>query len=129
MKINATVHLTNGSTVASSSVSQESSALNMSQSNRFECEFECYLCKQTFANADSLSMHLKNHPSDLFPHIRKHLNTNRNLKTHNLTQNSEKRYAFTYQQCHKKYLSNSELITHIRSHTGERPFDCTLSKL
>ena len=60
----------------------------------------CHLCPASYPSATGLKQHLFTHSGD----------------------KKEKNFACKF--CERRFVSNSELSRHIRSHTGEKPFTC-----
>lgn len=65
---------------------------------------ECYLCKETFLDENSLKFHMSSVCSKRFV--------------------TQKGFGCTEANCRRIFPRHSTLISHMRTHTGERPFTC-----
>lgn len=90
-----------------------------------ELPFQCAICERKFNRRATLNDHLKTH-ADQFPfqcsNCREGFHLEKEKKTHEKSCNRKK---YQCQIC-KKYSTSkkTDFENHIRSHTGEKPFQC-----
>uniref|UniRef100_A0A0L8H7Q6 C2H2-type domain-containing protein n=1 Tax=Octopus bimaculoides TaxID=37653 RepID=A0A0L8H7Q6_OCTBM len=84
----------------------------------------CKICPGTevFPTAEDLSEHLKHHCEFRCKFCQKVVHSASQLYTHMRTHTGEK--PFHCPHCPKTFAVNCNLIAHVRIHTGERPFRC-----
>ena len=117
---------------------------------------KCDICNQTFETKGKYDVHTQIHSDQqhqcdqcgkifgLRTYLKKHMNTihnpniNRyhcpvcgmevlNIKQHMKT-HSHREKSFECTHCSKRFVSNADLKTHMRSHTGIKPFQCECGK-
>ncbi|CAI9721449.1 XP_036358059.1uncharacterized protein LOC115211127 isoform X1 [Octopus vulgaris] len=109
---------------SNSSLEQHMFSVHHSTNGVFLCEF----CSTNFSQKSSLMQHRCTHLTNTtsqaildtgFPQkIYQSLTDNSNINTVKMSQN------FTCEFCHKTFKTNSALLIHNRSHTGESPYSC-----
>lgn len=105
------------------------SQLGYTMSQKFSCEH----CPQTFALHDLLKAHIRStHAASAFLQQQRNFRcavcdkgfTQRtNLRTHERVHSGERPYKCT--MCTKAFYQRTNLRNHIRTHTNERPYVCT----
>ncbi|XP_072034329.1 uncharacterized protein [Amphiura filiformis] len=87
----------------------------------------CKLCKKTFSNSSTLSIHMKTHATEL-PHVcdicGKRYKTKYAVDQHRYTHSVVKPY--TCEHCGKTFKDRSKLISHERTHPGGKPYQCDM---
>lgn len=90
--------------------------------------FECpeSSCAKAFNTRYRLRAHLRLHNGQTFncDYCDKYFTTLSDLKKHTRTHTRERPYQCSIEGCGKAFSASHHLKTHIRTHTGERPYSC-----
>nr|XP_061790349.1 gastrula zinc finger protein XlCGF57.1-like [Nerophis lumbriciformis] len=89
-----------------------------------EKPFHCSLCTQTFRHRQNLRSHLRSHTGEKpfsCPTCGSTFSTRANLKRHVSMHTREKRAIRQ-----KRFTTKGNVVLHTRTHTGEKPFTCTV---
>ena len=91
-----------------------------------ERPYKCDICSKSFVQKSHLNVHFAKHTGQRpFPCLEcgKQFTTKQHLKEHSLLHSGSKPW-FHCNQCDAKYRGQTDLTTHIRTHTGETPYQC-----
>lgn len=115
--------------ICNKGLSQVSSLNRHMRMHRGERPYECQECGKRFLEKGKLVLHQRLHSGE--PPEKKYKCTmcdrgftlSANLRTHMRTHTGEKPYSCP--QCGKAFKRSSDVASHLRSHTGERPYKCS----
>lgn len=90
-------------------------------------ELECTICGRQFMRKHALIEHFSTHLTSFqCKFCPKILSTKQILKTHLKTHTGIRPFACEFEFCTKTFLKRGDMVRHMRVHTGERPFKCNL---
>ena len=93
-------------------------------------KFSCSQCKAELYSKSSLNDHLLIHTGERKFECTeckdKAFKTRTDLKSHMRVHSGLKRWAYTCQQCEKRFTTKNSLNIHCLQHTGEKPHLCNL---
>ncbi|KRF82873.1 zinc finger protein 91 [Drosophila virilis] len=100
----------------SSELQQEVTAMLETETSSTECQiFQCGQCPSKYNRKDRLTAHIKKYHS---------AETSSKAATTKAATGAKQQKSFLCAFCGKAVSSSSNLIIHIRRHTGEKPFKC-----
>lgn len=90
-----------------------------------ERQLQCLICGRHFLRKDALKQHIDTHVTSYqCKFCPKTLSTKAILKTHLRTHTGLR--PFECEFCNKTFLKRGDMVRHKRVHTGERPFKCNI---
>lgn len=111
---------------------QRSLDVHMNIHNRSK-EFECQICGKFFVRKDFLSIHIQQQHTFDFPYECKYCPKkfckSYSFKTHVRSHAGDRPFQCNEPTCSRRFVKRSDLVRHLRVHTGERPFKCDLCRM
>lgn len=88
-------------------------------------ELQCSICGRQFLRKSSLTEHIVTHvKSYKCTFCPKLLSTKHIFRTHLKTHTGLRPFACEFETCPKTFLKRGDMVRHMRVHTGERPYKC-----